>query len=105
MRKHLLAIVSAVIAVATLGAQQPPSPPVPSPPPATQTPATQPPATQVPPPPPDQQPPVFKAGTNQVRVDVTVIDRKGEPVTNLTKDDFDVREDGVAQTIETIKLV
>ena len=106
MRRHLLAIVSAVIAVATLGAQQPPAPPVPSPPPATQTPGTQPPATQIPsPPPPDQQPPVFKAGTNQVRVDVTVIDRKGEPVTNLTKDDFDVREDGVAQTIETIKLV
>jgi VWFA-related protein len=100
MRRHLLAIVSAVIAVATLGAQQPPAQPVPSQPPAAQTPAP-----QTPPPPSDQQPPVFKAGTNQVRVDVTVVNRKGDPVTDLTKDDFDVREDGVAQTIDTIKLV
>jgi VWFA-related protein len=100
MRRHLLAIVSAVIAVATLAAQQPPAQPAPSQPPAAQTPAT-----QTPPPPPDQQPPVFKAGTNQVRVDVTVVNRKGDPVTDLTKDDFDVREDGVAQTIDTIKLV
>jgi VWFA-related protein len=51
------------------------------------------------------QPPVFKTGTNQVRVDVTVIDRKGQPVTDLTKEDFDVREDGVLQSIESIKLI
>jgi VWFA-related protein len=98
MRKNLLALVTAVVAVVTLGAQQPPAQP-----PAAQPPATQPPAPQQPPPTP--QPPVFKGGTNQVRVDVTVLDRKGEPVTNLTKDDFDVREDGVAQTIDTLKLV
>jgi VWFA-related protein len=97
MRKNLLAVVTALAAAATLGAQQPPA----------QPPAAQPPASQQPPPPPPsgQQPPVFRAGTNQVRVDVTVLDRKGEPVTNLTKDDFDVREDGVPQTIDTIKLV
>ena len=109
MRKHLLAVVSAVIAVETLGAQQPSSQPAPSQPPAAQTPATQTPSAQTPAPapqpPPGQQPPVFKAGTNQVRVDVSVVDRKGEPVTDLTKDDFDVKEDGVTQTIETIKLV
>jgi VWFA-related protein len=52
-----------------------------------------------------QQPPVFKAGTNQVRVDVTVLDRKGEPVTGLTKADFEVLEDGMPQSIETLKLV
>jgi len=51
------------------------------------------------------QPPVFRGGTNQVRVDVTVVDHKGEPVTNLTKDDFDVREDGVQQTVDTLKLI
>jgi VWFA-related protein len=62
-------------------------------------------AAQQPPPPPPQQPPVFRAGTNQVRVDVTVLDRKGEPVTDLTKDDFDVREDGIPQTIDTLKLI
>ncbi|HEX9366211.1 MAG TPA: VWA domain-containing protein [Vicinamibacterales bacterium] len=72
MPKTLLALVTAVAAVVTLGAQQPP---------------------------------VFKAGTNQVRVDVTVLDRKGDPVTNLTRDDFDVREDGLPQTVDTLKLV
>lgn len=52
-----------------------------------------------------QRPPVFRGGTNQVRVDVTVLDRKGEPVTNLTKEDFEVLEDGRPQSIETLKLI
>lgn len=98
MHRHLRALVTSAAALAalvTLGAQQP----VPAPPPA------QPPATQQDPPPASQQPPVFRAGTNQVRVDVTVLDRKGQPLTNLTKEDFEVREDGVPQAIDTIKLV
>ena len=94
MRKELLTLVTLATAIVALSAQPPPA----QPPPA------QPPATQQPPPPP-QQPPVFRAGTNQVRVDVTVLDRKGEPVTNLTKDDFDVREDGIPQTVDTLKLI
>ena len=57
------------------------------------------------PPPQQPQPPVFRAKTSQVRVDVTVIDRKGEPVTNLTKDDFEVLEDGERQSIATLKLI
>src|SRR6185436_18157501 len=97
MRKSLVALVTVAAAVVTLTAQQTP---VQQPPPA-QPPAGQ----QQPPPPPGQQPPVFRAGTNQVRVDVTVLDQKGQPLTNLTKDDFDVREDGIPQTIDTIKLV
>ena len=44
-----------------------------------------------------QRPPVFRGGTNQVRVDITVLNKKGEPVTNLTKDDFQVLEDGQPQ--------
>lgn len=52
-----------------------------------------------------QRPPVFRGGTSQVRVDVTVLDKKGEPVTNLTKDDFEVLEDGQPQSIETLKLI
>src|SRR5205814_1694502 len=63
--------------------------------------AQQPPASQ----PAQTQPPVFKTGTNQVRVDVTVVNHKGQPITDLTKDDFEVREDGVAQSIDTIKLI
>src|SRR6266550_3324983 len=102
MRRQLPAIVTLAVAVATLGAQQPPAQPAPAQPPVAQPAPAQTPAPQ---PPPGQQPPVFKAGTNQVRVDVSVVDRKGEPVTDLTKEDFDVREDGVAQTIDTIKLI
>jgi VWFA-related protein len=52
-----------------------------------------------------QPPPIFRAGASLVRVDVTVTDRHGEPVTNLTADDFAVQEDDAPQTIETFKLV
>src|SRR5438128_640297 len=106
MRKPLVALVTVAVAVVTLAGQQPPVQPPPAQPPAGQQPqappAGQPPSAQ---PSGGQQPPVFKAGTNQVRVDVTVLDPKGQPLTNLTKDDFDVREDGIPQTIDTIKLV
>jgi VWFA-related protein len=97
MQRHILTLVTAAMAVVALGAQQP----------AVQPPAAQPPSAQSPPnqQTPQPQPPVFKAGTNQVRVDVTVLDRKGEPVTDLTKDDFEVREDGIAQSVDTLKLI
>lgn len=52
-----------------------------------------------------QQPPTFRTGTNVVRVDVTVMDRRGAPLTNLTAEDFEVREDGQPQTITSFKLV
>jgi VWFA-related protein len=49
--------------------------------------------------------PTFKAGINFVRVDVIVTDRKDTPVTNLTKDDFEVIEDGKVQPIEQFRLI
>jgi len=52
-----------------------------------------------------QQPPVFRGGANVVRVDVTVTNRRGEPATDLTRDDFVVSEDGVSQTITSFELV
>src|SRR5262249_52482799 len=52
-----------------------------------------------------QAPPVFRAGTNIVRVDATVVDRDGNPVSNLTASDFEIREDGVLQTISSFKFV
>jgi VWFA-related protein len=49
--------------------------------------------------------PVFRAGVNFVRVDVIVTDRQGNPVTSLTREDFEVLEDDRPQVIEQFKLV
>ena len=49
--------------------------------------------------------PVFRAGINFVRVDVIVSDRNGNPVGNLTPEDFEIVEEGRPQKIETFKLV
>jgi VWFA-related protein len=46
-----------------------------------------------------QQPPAFRAGVDLVHVAATVIDRKGNLVTDLTAADFEIVEDGRAQTI------
>ena len=52
-----------------------------------------------------QQPPVFRAGTNLVRVDVTVTNRRGEPVSDLTAADFELTDDGAPQAIDTFEFV
>ena len=54
-------------------------------------------------PPPEQ--PIFRAGTDLVRVDVTVMQRGDEPVADLRIADFEVTEDDVPQTIETLKFL
>jgi VWFA-related protein len=53
----------------------------------------------------EQQPPTIRVGTEVVRVDVTVLDRRGRPVTDLTMEDFVVEEDDAAQTITAFKLI
>ena len=63
----------------------------------------QPAAQQDPPAPPQQAP--FRSGANVVRVDATVTDRAGEPVRNLTADDFEILEDGVVKPITSFKLL
>ena len=45
-----------------------------------------------------QQPPTFRARADVVAIDVSVMDGK-KPVTTLTKDDFRLVDDGVAQTL------
>ena len=51
------------------------------------------------------QPPVFQTGINFVRVDAIVTDEDGNPILDLTPDDFRVFEDDVEQTIESFRLV
>ncbi len=54
---------------------------------------------------PDQQPPVIRGGTSAIIVDVVVRDGKGRPVTDLTRNDFELLEDGVRQDIAELTLV
>ena len=65
------------------------------------TPAPQQPAQ----PPPTPEQPIFRGGINTVRVDVIVTDRQGNPVTDLTLEDFDIQEDGKPQKAETFRLI
>src|SRR5262245_3973742 len=52
-----------------------------------------------------QQGPTFKAQVEFVEVDALVTDQQGNFVRDLTKDDFQVFEDGKRQTISTFSLV
>ena len=48
-----------------------------------------------------QQTPVFRGGITIVPLTVTVLDKNGKPVTDLTQDDFSILEDGRKQPIKT----
>ncbi len=48
-----------------------------------------------------QQETVFRTNTQLVQVDVAAEDRNGNPVTDLTKDDFELRVNGKARAIDT----
>ena len=49
--------------------------------------------------------PVFRAGTDLVRVDVTATANGDEPVADLQASDFEIFEDDVPQVVETIKFI
>jgi VWFA-related protein len=51
-----------------------------------------------------QQHATFSTTTSVVTVNVTVTDRAGKPIENLTKNDFQVLEDGKAQKIAAVDL-
>ena len=49
-----------------------------------------------------QQHPTFTTTTNVVIVNVTVLDRNGKPIENLSKDDFQLYEDGKPQKLQAV---
>ncbi|MBV9403934.1 MAG: VWA domain-containing protein [Acidobacteriaceae bacterium] len=51
-----------------------------------------------------QQRATFSTTTNVVIVNVTVLDRNGKPIENLTKDDFELYEDGKLQKLQAVDL-
>ena len=52
-----------------------------------------------------QQRPVFRAGAHYVRVDAYPTTKKGDIVAGLTKDDFEVSEDGRVQDIDKVEFI
>ena len=60
-------------------------------------------SAQQPPQPPEQ--PIFRAGTDLVRVDVTATVRGDEPVADLQPSDFEITDDDVPQVVQTMKFV
>ena len=51
-----------------------------------------------------RQVPVFRAGVDLVNLGVTVADKKGSLITNLTANDFEIYEDGKKQTLRYFAL-
>lgn len=103
-----LAVIAVLLASTILTAQQPPLPPVaPLPPPPTITSEQRPATGEQRPADPQQpsRPPTFRTTLETVRVDATVIDNQGKPVTTLTVEDFTLEEDGAPQKIDQFRLV
>src|SRR4051794_16009783 len=55
--------------------------------------------------PPAPQQPTFKVQVDYVEVDIVVTDKQGNPIRDLKKEDFQVLEDGKAQTISVFTHV
>src|SRR3989337_838865 len=52
-----------------------------------------------------EAPPRFRAEVSAVLVDVLVLDGQGEPMAGLTREDFQVLEDGVRQEIDSFEVI
>jgi VWFA-related protein len=88
----LAALSGGLLAAQQQPAQQQPAQPQQAQQPAPQTPIEQPPVT-------------FRVEVNYVEVDAVVTDAEGKPITNLTKDDFELFEDGKRQDVSTFSLI
>src|SRR5580765_8523566 len=58
-----------------------------------------------PPPPQDPQQPTFRTRVDSVSVDASVTDKNGQPVNDLKAEEFEIREAGKLQAIETFRLI
>jgi VWFA-related protein len=58
-----------------------------------------------PPPPATQTPQPFRTRVDAISVDVTVVDKQGNPVTDLKQEDFEIRETGKPQTIDSFRFI
>ena len=56
-------------------------------------------------PPPQPRPPVFRGGAHYVRVDAYPTGKDGRIIRGLTRDDFEIVEDGKPQAIESAELI
>ena len=56
-------------------------------------------------PPPPAEPPTFHVGVDAVRIDAVVTDSNGQLVTNLTADDFELKDDGRPQKVTLATFV
>ena len=54
---------------------------------------------------PQEQDEVVRVGTNEVKLDVVVKDKKGRPVKDLAASEFEIYEDGVKQQVESFRFV
>jgi len=55
--------------------------------------------------PPAADQPAFRTGADLVIVDAVVVDKSGQPVTNLTAADFEVRDEGRVQAVSLFQTV
>ena len=111
--KSMLVAVSLVLLLSVFIYAQQKTPPEPQKPATTQPPAKQDDPTKKKEPQrrgaeEDNQPEpgeTFKIGTEEVLLDVAVIDQSGKPIMNLTESDFTIFEDKVKQPIESVRAV
>lgn len=78
-----LALCGVALAVLGVAAQNPPAPPAA----------------------PAQQTPTFRTRIDAVTVDVIATDKQGKPVTDLTAADFEIKENGKVQAIDSFKRI
>jgi VWFA-related protein len=78
-----LALCGVALTVLGVAAQNPPAPPAPA----------------------AQQTPTFRTRIDAVTVDVIATDKQGKPVTDLTAADFEIKENGKVQAIDSFKRI